>query len=118
MYYSGTPLNGHPSTADTHDIMDNQANGHAYLSCTTASLSSHFQKLEDVLCLQLIPSNTGSPAPDNQLIALPAKEGDLGIVNPASSCDLEYSPSRAISEPLTKAILQGTSTLTLAWLTN
>jgi len=21
--YSGTPLNGHPSTADTHDIRDN-----------------------------------------------------------------------------------------------
>ena len=21
--YSGAPLNGHPSTADTHDIMDN-----------------------------------------------------------------------------------------------
>ena len=23
LVYSGTPLNGHPSTADTHDITDN-----------------------------------------------------------------------------------------------
>lgn len=82
----------------------------SYLSRTTACLSSHFQKLEDLLHFQLIPALTGNAAPDDidcQLFALPAREGDLGIVNPASSCDLEYSTSRAISEPLTKVILQG-----------
>jgi len=81
----------------------------SYLSCTTASLSSHFQKLEDLLRFQLIPTLTGNAAPDidHQLFALPAREGGLGIVNLASSCDLEYSTSRAISEPLTRAILQG-----------
>jgi len=87
------------------------SNKWSYLSRTTACLSSHFQKLEYILRFKLISGLTGNAAPDDidrQLFALPAREGDLGIVNPASSCDLEYSTSRAISEPLIKVILQGT----------
>ena len=77
------------------------------MSRTTAGLSSHFQKLEDLLRFQLIPAITGNPALDDldrQLFALPAREGGLDIINPASSCDLEYSAST--SEPLVKAIMQ------------
>ena len=40
--YSGTPLNGHPSTADTHDIKDN--------SKSPNCLSIHFNA--SFLCLQ------------------------------------------------------------------
>ena len=81
----------------------------SYLSRTTAGLSSHFQKLEDLLRFQLIPAITGNPAPDDldrQLFALPAREGGLDIINPASSCDFQYPASRAISELLVKAIMQ------------
>ena len=80
----------------------------SYLSCTTAGISPHFQKLEDILHSQFIPAISGTPAPDDldrQLFALPAREGGLGIINPASSCEHEYSASKAISGPLSKAVL-------------
>ena len=74
----------------------------------TAGISSHFQKLEDILRSQFIPAINGTPAPDDldrQLFALPAREGGLGITNPASLCEHEYSASKAISGPHSKAVL-------------
>ena len=61
-------------TALTHGLSSKLS----YLYRTTAGLSSHFLKLEDLLCFQLIPALTGNPAPDDidrQLFALPVREG-------------------------------------------
>ena len=76
----------------------------SYLSRTTAGLSSHFQKLEDLLRFQLL-LRLPMTLTANSLLYL-QREGGLGIINPASSCDFQYSASRAISELLVKAIMQ------------
>ena len=81
----------------------------SYLSRTTPRLSSHFEQLENVIRFDFIPALTGNPAPDDhdrQLFALPAREGGLGLGNPATTCELEYNSSRAMSEPLMEVILQ------------
>ena len=59
----------------------------SYLSRTTPGLSSHFEQLENVILFDFIPPLTGNPAPDDhdrQLFALPAREGGLGLGNPAN----------------------------------
>ena len=76
-----------------------------YLSHTTAGIITKSWK---ILQFQLIPAIKVSPAHDDldrQCFALPAREGGLGIINPASSCEFKYSASKAISEPLSKAVL-------------
>ena len=77
-----------------------------YLSRTLPSLSNHFQHLEKVIRSEFIPTLTRNPPPndcDRELFALPARLGGLGLCNPARTCDLEYSASKLISEPLQQA---------------
>ena len=80
-------------------------------SCTMSSLSDHFQHLENIVRLELIPTLTGTPSPndhDCDLFALPARLGGLGLRNPTRLSNSEYSASKLISEPLVKLILEKT----------
>ena len=81
----------------------------SYLSRTQPSLSNHFEDLENTIRSEFIPTLTGTPPPhdsDRELFALPARLGGLGLRNPARNCDLEYSASKLISEPLVKLIVR------------
>ena len=81
----------------------------SYLSRTQPSLSNHFEDLENTIRSEFIPTLTGTLPPldtDRELFALPVRLGGLGLRNPARNCDLEYSASKSISEPLVKLILK------------
>lgn len=86
----------------------------SYLSCTTADLSL-------LLRFNMIPALTGNPAPDTtdrQLFALPAREGGLGIIHPASSCDLETLTQEPSLSPSLRQFCNAQSIHTLVRLTN
>ena len=57
---------------------------------------------------KLIPALTGRP-PSNEmcdLLALPARLGGIGLTNPTSVAEVEFSTSIKVSDPLKAAILQ------------
>ena len=60
VHYSGTPLNGHPSTVDTHDIMDNSES----CDCPSPLKSRHPTTPYNgqVLGYQLYPNSTSTPS--------------------------------------------------------
>ena len=66
------------------------------------------QLLEDTICQQLLPALTERDIPsdmERELLALPARHGGLGIVNP-TTMDEEYTSSLILTAPLTVHILQ------------
>lgn len=65
------------------------------------------QALEGVISQVLIPALTGQPAPSTatrRLLALPARLGGLGIVNPAALPDRQQPASLAVCQPLVQLI--------------
>lgn len=71
-------------------------------------LESCLLPLEECIYSILIPVLTGRVPPSDvvqDLLVLPARLGDLGLVNPASSCSSEYLTSTAMSQPLATLIL-------------
>ena len=93
---------------------------HAAFAALTHGLMSHWvfflrtmegiapllQPLEDTICLQFLPSLTGRDAPtdaERELLALPARLGGLGLVNPTATSG-EYTDSLRLSGPLASLI--------------
>ena len=77
-----------------------------YLTRVLPVTGSLLQPLEDAIRQKFIPSLTGQPPCNDQmqkLLALPPRQGGLGIINPLM---LEsYSTSAIICQPLVEAIL-------------
>ena len=72
-------------------------------------LTSHLQPLESEICKSFLPSLSGRPSPSDDvraLLALPARLGGLGIVNPAVALTKEHTDSKEICQPLTDLIIQ------------
>ena len=79
-----------------------------YLTRVTSFNADYLKPLEDVIRHDLIPALTGQPhARDNlrQLLALPARHGGMGIVDPTTLPSRNFSTSKKICAPLIKAIL-------------
>ena len=72
------------------------------------SIQSELQPLEDALSNILVPALTGQPSPNasiRNLLALPTRQGGLGIANPFGLVLRLQEASRAICKPLTQLIL-------------
>ena len=66
------------------------------------------QPLEDVIHQKFIPAVTGrSPCSEvkRALLALPARLGGMGLVNPVAVCDHEYEASKQVTAPLVNSII-------------
>lgn len=71
--------------------------------------AEHLQPLEEAIRYQLIPALTGQPQPSGkirQLLALPARHGGMGVVNPTCLPTRNFSISETICNPLVKLIGQ------------
>ena len=65
--------------------------------------------LEDTIRLKFLPALTGQNAPNNterDLLALPARLGGIGIIDPTQLTASHYTTSRNVSAPLISLILQ------------
>ena len=65
---------------------------------------------------KFIPALTGrSPCSEVEraLLALPARLGGMGIVNPVAECDHEYEASKEVTAPLVNSIMAQESTFTV-----
>jgi len=81
----------------------------SYLCRTVPNIDTLLQPLEDCIRYRLIPALTGRAPPsdsDRELLALPARLGGLGLVNPTSLPSSEFQASISISAPLKDLILQ------------
>ncbi len=78
--------------------------------CRTTPITSHLMKpLDESLRTHLIPSLTGNPPPNDietALLALPAREGGLGIRVPSIQATYEYSSSQQITSALCDGVVQ------------
>ena len=76
--------------------------------CRTTPNIDLLQPLEDCIRFNFIPSLCGRDPPNNaerKLLALPARLGELGSVNPTSLSSLECQASVKVTSPLYKLIL-------------
>ena len=67
------------------------------------------QPLEELLRTKFIPSLTGRAAPsdlERELLALPARLGSLGLLNPSYLSTTEYSASMKVTQPLVNHIIK------------
>ena len=67
------------------------------------------QPLEELLRTKFIPSLTGHAAPsdlERELLALPARLGGLGLLNPSHLSTTEYSASMKVTHPLLDHIIK------------
>ena len=72
------------------------------------SANSLLQPLEMAICSKLIPALTGQPPPGDamrRLLALPARLGGLGIIDPTKVANQQQKASTAICKPLIDKIL-------------
>ena len=80
----------------------------SYLSRTIPDIGCHLQALEDIIRCDFLPTLTGLPPLNNvdrKLMALPARVGDLGIVDPSFNSKHEFNASLRVTAPLRKLIL-------------
>ena len=80
-----------------------------YLARTVPNIGNLLQPLENILREKFIPALTGRPAPgdtERELLALPARNGGLGIINPATTAEREHQASLHLSAPLISLIIQ------------
>lgn len=95
--------------AFTHGLM----NKWMFLARTIGGISDHFQPLEEAIRHRFLPSLTGQKAlsdAERELMALPVRLGGLGITNPATQTDHQYSTSQRVTAPLAALILQQSPT--------
>ena len=91
--------------AFTHGL----SNRWSYLARTISDIGPLLQPLESIIRSKLIPALTGQPPPDDEmrnLLALPARQGGIAIINPTVHADVEFSSSVKITDPLKDAILK------------
>ena len=80
-----------------------------YLMRTTPGITALMTPLEDILRNKFIPAITGRKAvtdEERQLLALPCKNGGLGIINPTCVADEQYDASTNVTKPLVELILE------------
>ena len=79
-----------------------------FLMRTVPSLSELLQPLEEAIRMRLIPAILGKEVSDleRSLLSLPAKFAGLGIRNPVEECQRAYERSKALTVPLTDAIIR------------
>ena len=80
----------------------------SYLATTVPDIAMLFQPLADVIRSKFIPHLTGrAPLNDieRNLISLPPRLGGLGIPNPTTTSNTEYTASRSVCKPLYDLIL-------------
>ena len=78
-----------------------------FLARTTPDIAHLLQSLENVIQKSFLPALTGRNAPSTEerdLLALPARLGGLGIINP-TTLEQEYVHSTLISRPLSDLII-------------
>ena len=91
-------------SAYTHGL----ASRWTYFARIVPSVAPHFQPLEKVICEKFIPALTGRPAlnaEERALLALPARLGGLGLINPCTLSG-EHELSKKVSAPLVALIVQ------------
>ena len=97
--------------AYTHGMMSKWS----YISRTIPDISNHLRSLEDTIRSDFIPSITGRPPPNDSvrnLLALPARLGGLGILDPSLRSDDEFNASTKVTAPLINLMEQKGSELT------
>ena len=79
---------------------------------TVLGITEHLQPLEGSIRDDLIPSLFKRKISDSirDLVALPARLGGMGIINPTKVADYEYSNSRKLTQPLTEMIMEQNNT--------
>ena len=78
-----------------------------YLARTTLNIDALLKPLEEVIRYKLLPAITGQNALSNtlrDLMALPARLGGLGIINPSRKSTTHYDNSLSITAPLVDLI--------------
>ena len=94
-----------PSSSQTHCGLKHKW---SFVARTVSHAVSLIQPLEDAIQQDLIPALKGRHAPGQKLrevLALPCRQGGLGIIAP-TTLGIEYSTSRAITEPLVANVLK------------
>ena len=79
-----------------------------YVMRTIPNIGHLLQPLEDIIRQKLIPALTGRPPPNDlvrALLALPARLGGMGLLNPTLSADWEYMASCEVTGPLSKCLI-------------
>ena len=97
--------------AYTHGMMSKWS----YISRTIPDISNHLQSLEDTIRSDFIPSITGRPPPNDSvrnLLALSARLGGLGILDPSLRSDDEFNASTKVTASLINLMEQKGSDLT------
>ena len=79
---------------------------------TIPKITQQLQPLEDSIRNDFIPSLFKRKVSDSirDLVALPARLGGMGIINPTKVAECEYSNSRKLTQPLTKMIIEQNDT--------
>jgi hypothetical protein len=73
------------------------------------SPSDLLQPLEMAIQSQFIPALTGQPPPGRlvrEMLALPARLGGMGLVNPVTTAEEQHITSQKVCAPLVERILQ------------
>ena len=81
----------------------------SFLCRCTEDIAHLLHPIEDKIHFSFIPVLTGQAPPNDtvrQLLSLPPKLGGLGLCNPTTLPNVEYSASKAISVPLSELIIQ------------
>ena len=78
-----------------------------FIARTIPDVSSYYEPLEVCVCI-FIPAVTGRSPPgdlERNLLALPARFGGLGIINPVQLSSIEYNASTRVTGPLQELLL-------------
>ena len=76
---------------------------------TTPDIEDELQPLEDAIRYSFLPALTGRQAfsdAERELLALPARHGGLGILNPTKRANSQFDAATKVSEPLVSLIGQ------------
>ena len=84
-----------------------------YLTRTTPGISDHMAPLEEVLRYKFIPAITGRKTvtdKERKLLALPFRNGGLGVIDPTCRCSLRYDASVDVTAPLVELVMEQKNT--------
>ena len=99
----------HTTTAAFSALTLGLASRWVYVARTIPNIGHLLQPLEELLRTKFIPSLTGRAVPsdlERVLLALPARLGGLGLLNPSHLSTTEYSASMKITQPLVDQIIK------------
>ena len=79
-----------------------------FIMRTTPGISELFEPLEEVLHTSFLPTtiNRHITPSHRDVFALPARDGGVGVFNPVTTADTEYTRSIDTTAPLSKVILE------------